>query len=119
MSLTFNGVAVSIASEQLPPDYTKPTVTPVEANWITSQNKVYTITKTSVNDADHATMFGNIVSAVSTQVQSTINTVFNTGTANFTAYATLTAVENDMDRHGLQSTISDFYATVTINVRED
>ena len=119
MALTFNGVAIAIDDSSLPPDYTKPTVTTVAADWTTSQEKLYTITKASVDNADPATMFGNIVTSVSTSVQTDINSAFDTTTSNFTAYATLNKCESDMDRNSLQATISDFYVDVTINVKED
>ena len=77
------------------------------------------MTKASVNDADHATMIGNIVSAVSTQVQTIINENFDTTTSNFTAYATLNKLQNDVGRNAIQDTITHFYASVTINVAKD
>jgi hypothetical protein len=120
MALTFNGVAVGIADSALPPEYVKPTVTAVtNCNWCTIIDELYVITKASVNDADPAIMFGNIVSSVSTQIQATINSSFNTGVSDFTAYATMNQVESDMTRNLLQSTITDFYVEVTISVRKD
>lgn len=119
MALTFNGTAVAVDESQLPPDYTKPSVTTIDAEWVTSSDQVITIAKTTVENASHATMFGNIVTEVNTEVQSIINANFDTTNTNFTAYATLNKVENDMDRNSLQHSITDFYASVTINVVKD
>lgn len=119
MSLTFNGVKVSIADDNLPMDYTKPTVTSITADWTKTQKK-YTVLESAVTNTDPATVISNIVTSLSTSAQADINGKFDTTGSNFTAYADLTALQTNVSRGAnLFHTVAEYYAYVNIYVRED
>ena len=76
MAITNNGMRFSIPAKQIPAGFTPQSVTPFNDQEYNTVNKVYSVLKSTVEDADPATTMTNIESALLTLIDEDISADF-------------------------------------------
>ena len=109
MALTNNGTKVSIAQSSLPSGYTKPTVTEFTDYELTYSSRQMTIAKSTVENATASTTFTNLVSQLTTDINTLLAADIDTTGLTVTAWADFKTVTTN------NSLSSILYTTGTLN----
>lgn len=121
MALDNKGTAVYIDTDYLPEGYSKPSVTKFTDHEYKYSDAVLNIAKSGVENADKATTFTQLVSAISTAVGSMVSTDFDTEGLSVSCYANLKIVYDNHDLAGVLYTNGaiNYVCTVDIFVKTE
>jgi len=87
MALTFNGVAVTVPSPDLPSGYSRPAVTDFDDYELQYLDREFTVAKAGVENASETVTFAAIRSALDTAIQALISADVDVTGLTVTAYA--------------------------------
>jgi hypothetical protein len=94
MAITNNGTQVNIHSSYIPSGYTVPTVTTF-TDYEYSKTTVYTVPKSTVQNASKLLTFAALVAAITAAVTADLGD-YNATLYNITAYSEITAITDNL-----------------------
>ena len=118
--VTNNGTRVQIADSLIPAGFNKPSITTFDDGEWVSLDRVLTIGKAGVDDANPVTTYTAIVADTVTQVTALLGVVYDDAALDVTSYTDLTALKLNTDTgqsERFTDTAPSYLATVKIFVK--
>lgn len=104
MALIDNGIVVKVPAAELPTGYTKPTVVTFTDFEYSQINKIFTISKASVQNATAITTIANLLTALQVLIDAAITSDYNTSALTVTIYSELISIDNNHNLAGVEYT---------------
>jgi hypothetical protein len=95
MALTNNGTVVNVISSKIPSGYTKPSVTTFTDYESTYPDRVITVAKSSVENADEVVTFTALIAAITTAVTTLIEADYDETANTIEAYAIVKDIQTN------------------------